>query len=96
MLISTDFVKSSGQGTPVFSKAAALNRFQHKFFVERHFESQRQKSVLETLDEEYRGGNEYLPEIMQTAQEKTAAVEIDKIMQNLLKRSKSETRRGSS
>jgi hypothetical protein len=38
MLVKTDFVKSSGEGTPLFSKAGALNRFKYLSFLDRTFE----------------------------------------------------------
>jgi hypothetical protein len=46
MFVKTDFMKTSGQGNPVFFKQGALNRFKHMAFLDRHWESQRVKEDL--------------------------------------------------
>ena len=79
MLVSTDFAKPSGEGNPVFSKLGSLNRYLHKVFVERNFESQRDKPI-DAREEEFQGINEYLPHILQTITEKTANGDIARFL----------------
>jgi len=72
VLVTTTFTKTSGQGNPVFSRPGALNRFQHHAFMERNFQSQRRKADS-NVPEEFKGPNEYLPEVLENEEERTLA-----------------------
>ena len=89
MLVQTDFMKPAGEGTPVFSKNGALNRYNHHIFLERNFESSRVKT-LQKIPEELQGENEFLPKILWTHNERLAAEELAKLLDLQQERNHSE------
>ena len=83
MIVKTDFTHPSGEGNAVFSKLGAFNNYQHILFIDRNFQSQRNKAKS-ALAEEFTGVNEYLPMVLQNAEERRKG-EQDQLRNILLK-----------